>query len=623
MKKLFWLSLLLVSGAWHGICCGRISQNHPLPAHPRLLLPRGAEDSLLLRIGQDSLWKFVHASILEESDRIAALPPVTCRVEGRRLLSTSREALRRIFFLAYSCRMTGRCEYARRAEAEMLAAAAFPDWNPGHFLDVAEMTLAMAIGYDWLYDRLPAPSRELLAAAIVEKGLKPARDERNTWFYGAANNWNQVCNAGLTYGALAVYEREPALAAALIDKALETLPTAMKVYSPDGAYPEGIGYWDYGTSFNVLLLDALELCFGHDFGLSELEGFRQTGHYAQHMITPVGNAFCYADCEPRLGFCSAPFWFYRESRDPALLHAQRQALGNDPEKRFVEHRLLPLALLWGAGPRGADTDGADDADGTLFWVGHGSNPVCAMRTSWSDPDALFVGFKAGSPSTNHAHMDAGSFCMEADGVRWALDLGMEPYHGVEQAGVDLWNGTQESQRWDVFRLNNFAHNTLTFNNRKQRVAGHCRIDSCGADPERMYAVSDLAPVSPPWVRESKRAVALAERLYVVVEDRITTGNRFTRMRWNMMTEADTVTDLGNHTYLLEKGTNRLYLRIQTPVRIEVYHRPATPASSYDSDNPGVSMFGFEAELPLDTTSRFTVFLMPERVADCGSWKHLL
>lgn len=246
-----------------------------------------------------------------------------------------------------------------------------------------------------------------------------------------------------------------------------------------------------------------------------------------------------------------------------------------------------------------------------------------MRTSWSDPETLFVGFKAGSPSTNHAHMDAGSFYLEADGIRWALDLGMEPYHGVEQAGVDLWNGSQESQRWDVFRLNNFAHNTQTFNNRKQRVSGHCRIDSCGAEPERMYAVSDLTPVCPPWVKESKRAVALAERSYVVSEDRITTGTQFTWMRWNMMTEADSVTELGNHTYLLEKGPKRLYLRIQAPFRIEAYHRPASPTNSYDSDNPGICMFGFETELPLDTTSRFTIFLMPEREQNPSFWRPFL
>ena len=42
---------------------------------------------------------------------------------------------------------------------ELRAAAAFPDWNPSHFLDTAEMTHAFAIGYDWLYEGLGPEAR--------------------------------------------------------------------------------------------------------------------------------------------------------------------------------------------------------------------------------------------------------------------------------------------------------------------------------------------------------------------------------------------------------------------------------------------------------------------------------
>lgn len=74
--------------------------------------------------------------------------------------------------------MTGDDQFKERAEQEMLAAAAFPDWNPSHFLDVGEMTAALAIGYDWLYDALPPASRAIIRQAIVEKGLKMGDDPR-------------------------------------------------------------------------------------------------------------------------------------------------------------------------------------------------------------------------------------------------------------------------------------------------------------------------------------------------------------------------------------------------------------------------------------------------------------
>lgn len=51
--------------------------------------------------------------------------------------------------------MTADSRFLERARQEMLAVASFSDWNPSHFLDVAEMTVVMCIGYDWLYDDLP------------------------------------------------------------------------------------------------------------------------------------------------------------------------------------------------------------------------------------------------------------------------------------------------------------------------------------------------------------------------------------------------------------------------------------------------------------------------------------
>jgi len=49
----------------------------------------------------------------------------------------------------------------------MLAISQFSDWNPSHFLDVAEMTMAMAIGYDWLYNNMSRESRTIIKDAII------------------------------------------------------------------------------------------------------------------------------------------------------------------------------------------------------------------------------------------------------------------------------------------------------------------------------------------------------------------------------------------------------------------------------------------------------------------------
>jgi hypothetical protein len=144
---------------------------------------------------------------------------------------------------------------------------------------VAEMTMAAAIGYDWLFNDLSTSSKEIIREAILTKGIEPSYDKKYNWFLKASHNWNQVCNAGMTFGALAVYEDAPELAQKTIERAVETIKLPMKDYQPSGAYPEGDSYWTYGTSFNVLFLNAIEKVYDTDFGLTNTPGFRiQTAH---------------------------------------------------------------------------------------------------------------------------------------------------------------------------------------------------------------------------------------------------------------------------------------------------------------------------------------------------------
>ena len=233
-------------------------QNFKIPPHPRILLFKGEENGLKKTINADPVWTKMQQAIINESDNLISVAPVERIQIGRRLLDKSREALRRLFFLSYAYRTTGEQKYFDRAEQELLKISGFSDWNPSHFLDVAEMTMAVAIGYDWLYDKLSPASRATIKEAILKKGLEPSLDSKYNSWLKAEHNWNQVCNAGMTYGAMAIYEDNPELARQIINRGIETIVLAMKDYGPDGAYHEGYGYWGSGTGFNVMFNSAID-----------------------------------------------------------------------------------------------------------------------------------------------------------------------------------------------------------------------------------------------------------------------------------------------------------------------------------------------------------------------------
>lgn len=582
-----------------------------LPDHPRILWRAGDENALKRRVGADKTWGSLHQAILKECDALVAVAPLERVKIGRRLLSTSREALRRIFYLAYAWRMTGQETYRQRAEQELLAVSAFSDWNPSHFLDVAEMTMAVALGYDWLYADLSEQSRSVIKAAILEKGLKPSLEPQNNSWLRNSNNWNQVCNAGMVYGAMAIYDDQPVLAKQLINRALETVRLSMHEYEPDGAYPEGYSYWGYGTSFNVMLIGALDALFGQDFGLSEEPGFLKTAGYLANMTGPTGQAFNYSDSGLSGELQPAMFWFARKTSDPSLLWIERTYLTNpDETKRLLKDRLLPAALIWG----GAIDLATISAPKSTMWVGAGKTPVALMRTSWTEPSAIFVGLKAGRPNASHAHMDVGSFVMEADGVRWAMDFGMQNYESLESKKVDLWNMRQQSQRWQVFRYNNFTHNTLTVNDSLQRVNGVAAITAHSATPSFMNATTDLTDLYRGMLAKANRGVAIVGKAYVVVRDELEgppTANA--RVRWTMLTPADVKIIDGNRAELTKDGKT-LTLQVQQPATVSLQTWSTEPPHDYDAPNPGTVRVGFEVSVPAGIKTDLTVLLIPKKAS---------
>jgi len=593
------LSLLIVLG----------TRLYAVPPHPRLLMLPEDEQRIRRAVQVDGIWREVNGAVLRCCDSLLQLPVSERVMEGLRL-DANRWCLYRVFYLSYAWRITHERKYFEKAEQELLTICGWKDWNPSHYLDVAELTMAVAIGYDWLYGDLPVSSREVLRDAIIHKGILTSYDTSyhayRKWL-SVTNNWNQVCNTGISYGAMAIYETDTVFAREVIDRSIGSIVISMGDYEPDGAYAEGYGYWGYGTTYNVLFIEGLRKMFGKDFGLSGRPGFRKSAAYIENMIGPSGDVFNYSDGGVHATLQPAMFWFARQAQDPSLLWQERRFISGAALQAQLSYRYLPLVLLWGS-----EVDiAAVGAPGGRMWVGAGRNPVALMRTSWTDPDAIFVGVKGGSPSVTHGHMDAGSFVMEAGGVRWAMDFGYQDYNSLESRHVDLWEDRQGGQRWQVFRYTNQVHNTLTVNGQEQRVRGHAGITGV-MKGERFFGVK-LGLASLYELARADRGVAVCEGRYVVVRDEVVAGDSAVVVRWSMLTPA-AVRIAGADRAELTLHGKKLTLMVDATVPVEMRTWVTDPPPhDYDSPNPGTVVVGFEARLPAGGKGSFTVLLVPDGV----------
>ena len=574
-----------------------------IPPHPRILLTPADLGRIKERAVSDTIISHLVEVAEKEAEKLLELPPVTYEKHGRRLLHVSREARRRIALLAFAYRMSSQQKFLDRAEAEMLKVSEFNDWNPSHFLDAAEMTTGMAIGLDWLHDQLSSRTKRIIRHAIIEKGLKPSLLPENNKWLTWSNNWNQVCNAGLALGALAVMDDEPRLGSEILSRSISSIRKGMQQYGTDGAYPEGYSYWDYGTTFNVLLISTLEKAFGGDFGISETEGFLKTPYYLMNIHGTSGLVHNYSDGKDVASVNPAMFWFASRLKNNALLYNEWKKIKSDNDL----HRnrdLIPM-IIWASS---LDVERTNNTPSSRAWISRASRtPVALIRTSWSDPNAVFVGLKGGSPSVDHGHMDEGSFVVDALGERWALDPNTQDYGKLESARVDLWNKTQHSSRWNVLRNSNHFHNTLTVNDSLQRVDGYATVEILSRDSTSVS--TDLSSLYSPMLRSAVRSIEVSKER-VMVRDVLKNGIRPNNVTWRMATHANVTLTSSNTAELLLNG-KRLFLKVHCPKKVELRSIAAMPRAEYDDPNPGVVIIEFQTSLEEDTAVDIEVELQPD------------
>jgi hypothetical protein len=539
--------------------------------HPRLLLSFDLVSQRRLQAQKDPFLQRLLDRLQLRASSMLDQEPIQYELIGPRLLSKSRTCLHRVTTLALAYYLTGRSDFAARAEQEMLAAASFPDWNPSHFLDVAEMTNALSLGYDWLYYTLDDSGRLKIEKAIYEYGLKPGLEAyaQPAWWVRDAFNWNQVCNGGLTVGALALADRYPTECNTILNHAIAGLPYALASYAPDGGWAEGPGYWSYATRYTVYMLEALQTALGTDFDLTSAPGLDKAGHFPIHATGPTNLSFNYADANPHTGPMASLFWLAEEYDLPLCALEQRDRL----KREIIEQRGYPspFDILWYQ----PDPIRYELPQPSAYYSG---TEVIFMRSEWNDPNAFFIGCKGGDNQANHAHLDLGTFVFDALGVRWIADLGSDDYNLP-----DYWNAKEGGTRWSYFRLGSKSHNTLTLNNDLQRANAKAPVTEHHLQGPVQYARIDLSQAYHPHALKVERGLALVDKEQFLIQDEITWKDSTRDYVWHVMTDADI--DLLGSSARLYKDGKTLYANILAP-QTAVFDTADARAPSPERANTG-------------------------------------
>lgn len=533
-----------------------LKKTNPNKQHPRILLNAEKAEQLKILSETDEQYKTWKEKSLNSAESALNMGHAAYILPNGQLLQQSRNVLALMQQLSMGYLFTQDRRYAERAFEEIKNVGSFPDWNPRHFLDVGEMAAAISIAYDWMYDGFTEEERKEIRNIIKVKAFYPALEAyRQTgpklpstqcqWIY-ADTNWNAVCNGGIGMAAMAMADEEDVAPEALecLEGSIKSLENMMCSFAPDGAWFEGVGYWQYTIQYLVRYISSLEASLGSDYGLFDAPGVKETAYFPIYLTGP-NSVFSFGDSGNSK--VDVPEWNYFASRlhDPAIAARREQQLKNGGGG-FSD-------MIW----RDPTID-TEDVTLTMDKYFGGIAEICTMRSAWDDEDAIFVGTRAGRHTVNHGHADIGSYTLDANGVNWAVDAGGGDYSWYEYFG---------SERYKYYRLRAESHNMVVVNPDQNTDIDMSKTTHIKLETKERgaFATMDMTEAySQHDVKKAVRAMGLIDnRTKFIVQDEIET-NKDGDFYWFMHTKADVTISQDGKTALLEQGGKKMHMQILSP-----------------------------------------------------------
>jgi hypothetical protein len=184
--------------------------------------------------------------------------------------------------------------------------------------------------------------------------------------------------------------------------------------------------------------------------------------------------------------------------------------------------------------------------------------IAVFRSAWNDPQALFVGVKAGYNQVNHGHLDLGNFELDALGVRWVRDLGSDNYNLP-----GYWDGRRGGRRWSYYRLNSKSHSVPLLGGEDQDPLATSKFTKFETERSSAFVLVDLTSAYKKFANKVTRGVAMLEnRRAVLVQDEFDI-EKPCEVVWAMTTDAK-INIKERDTAVLTLAGKKLIARLLSP-----------------------------------------------------------
>lgn len=549
--------------------------------HPRIQFTQEDFDRMAALSETDYWMKIWKDRLLNTCENYLKSPLKVYQLYDGLRLGKQREMAKMIHALAVAYNLTKDQRYFDRAYAELENFAVnFPDWNPGHHLDVCECMAAYAVGYDWLYNYMTDEQRKVLEDGMYRNGFYDSwlafqsTGSKMGSAYNATNNHGNVDNSGALMAAMAFIDAMPEVSAYIGANALRGAELTMYKWAPEGVWYEGAGYWELTMQFTAKWLDTLTTIWPQTAGLGmhNLEGMNKAALAELQSQTPLG-VYNFADAMPQKVYVPEMLYLANAYELPGVYKACIDAI----DGKWADDEDLGLAMMLYE-PEMYESETPLELDYLL-----GRIDTVMMRNSWDVDEPSVVGIHGGHMESGHDQLDTGSFIYENGGVRWSMDMGMGEYNSK-----GYWDWGVGGERWKHYRSRAEAHSTIfTSPSEKEdhNVKNSGVLTVHTLKPRGGIASIDMTDTLYD-VSSATRGFAFTDnRQSLVIRDELKL-TKSTDVIWSMITEAECEIIEGENKAILSQKGKQLEVTwtSSVPVTAEYAIAQALPTSPEQTDN---------------------------------------